>query len=501
MSTLGPLVRFVLLTLALSGSVAASQTPADGSCRETLGWLADTFSANDAGYPAAVESKGPATYAEMLAGLAGRAAEAPHGPACRAVLADYLAWFRRGHVGVSYISREAPSAPTPEPSADELRARYAGAWSVEVDVPALRDRLRRAPGPPTLEGLWSRGPYEVAVVRADTSGAERYLGVVVASASAWWRPGQVKFELFPAGRPGGGFGTFWLRDHSPVALTAVEPVGDAALDLRPVGTYTRTDPAVVPDPAAAVYLADRAAAGPVFRQLSPQTAYLRVPSFGGSQKARIDSVLAAHHDALTRTPNLVVDIRGNGGGSDASYAGLLDLLYTTPIRQVSAELRSTPLNDSRNDVLLADPDAPEEVKDWARDVAARLLASDAEWVPMTDAPVVLERRDTVYAAPARVLILTDEGNASTAEQFLLDARQSFKVKTVGARTAGVLDVSNLNAVTSPDGRYELAYAISRSLRIPEMAIDGVGLAPDVYLDASVPRWRWVEHARRTLEGE
>ena len=62
-------------------------------------------------------------------------------------------------------------------------------------------------------------------------------------------------------------------------------------------------------------------------------------------------------------------------------------------------------------------------------------------------------------------------------------------------------MSNLKRAASPDGRYELVYATSRSYRIPEMAIDDVGLVPDVYLDASVPRWRWVEHARRMLEGE
>lgn len=492
---------FLLFATALFGSTAFAQSP-DDSCRAALGWLADTFSANDAGYPAVIERKGEDSYVEMLAGLASQAEKTAHGPECHAVLLDYVAWFRRGHVGVRYTPRESPSAPAPDATNDEdLRARYADAWALDVDVPALRARFEDPPGTPTPEGIWANGTYEIAVVRADTSGAERYLGVVLTSANPRWQPGQVKLELYPQGGPSGEPGTIWMSDHSARVLTAVERIGEGALELRPVDTYTRTAPEVAPDPAAQVYLDDRAAPGPVFRQLSPQTAYLRVPSFDDSQKAVIDSVVAAHHAALASTPGLVIDIRGNGGGADASYARILDYLYTTPIRQVSAELRSTPLNNARNQLLLADPDFPEEIKEWVRDIAARLDASDAEWVPMSDERVVVERRDTVYANPSRVVILTDEGNGSTAEQFLLDARQSFKVKTAGVRTAGVLDVSNVNFVTSPDGRYELAYSLSRSYRVPEMAIDDVGLAPDLYLDASVPRWQWVEYARRLLEGE
>lgn len=494
------MTRWLLsLSLFLLVPPVSAQASIGDPCSVTLAWLAGTFEANDAGYAGVVSRKGGAAYEELLDGLAERAEDAVDGPACHAVLLDYVSWFRRGHVGVRYV---APTAP--EPSGDALRDRYAGAWAVDLD--ALRAQLADATAArtgeaQTLEGVWTNGTYEVAVVRADTAGAERYLGVILASANPSWEAGQVKFELTPEGAPDGRSGTLWMGDHSALALSSVDRIGDDALDLLPVDTYTRVGTSGAVDPAAEVYLADRRAPGPVFRQLSDRTAYLRVPSFAGTQKVAIDSLLAAHHGSLTSTPGLVIDLRGNGGGSDASYAQLLELLYTTPIRQVRAEFRSTPLNNARNDSLLADPEMPEAVKAWARGLAARLAETDAEWVPAADERVTVLRLDTVYANPQRVVVLTDEGNGSTTEQFLLDARQSFKVKTAGARTAGVLDVSNVNVVSSPDGRYELAYSLSRSYRVPEMAIDDVGLAPDVYFDASVPRWQWVEHARQMIEGE
>ena len=39
---------------------------------------------------------------------------------------------------------------------------------------------------------------------------------------------------------------------------------------------------------------------------------------------------------------------------------------------------------------------------------------------------------------------------------------------------GVLDISNMHFVKSPCGKIELGYCLSKSYRIPEMAIDGKG---------------------------
>ena len=142
---------------------------------------------------------------------------------------------------------------------------------------------------------------------------------------------------------------------------------------------------------------------------------------------------------------------------------------------------------------------PEDIRTWITGLAARLAATDAEWVAESDEAVVFERRDTVYAYPARVAIVTDERNGSTAEQFVLDARQSLKVKTFGARTRGVLDISNMNRVEGPCGDYELWYSLSRSRRLPDLPVDDIGLQPDYFLDAGIPRWRWVEHVRGVLE--
>jgi len=86
-----------------------------------------------------------------------------------------------------------------------------------------------------------------------------------------------------------------------------------------------------------------------------------------------------------------------------------------------------------------------------------------------------------------------EDNGSTSEQFLLAARQSKKVKLFGTTTLGELDISNMYPISSPDQKYTLWYCTSKSLRIPENTIDNKGIAPDFFIDKSIPKKQWLSY--------
>jgi|SRR5471032_213815 len=82
--------------------------------------------------------------------------------------------------------------------------------------------------------------------------------------------------------------------------------------------------------------------------------------------------------------------------------------------------------------------------------------------------------------PARVAVLVDNACASSCEEFLLAARQSFHVKLIGRNSYGALDYSNLRRHTLPSGVRQLQYATSRAQEIVRVQhwLEGGSLRPD-----------------------
>ena len=236
---------------------------------------------------------------------------------------------------------------------------------------------------------------------------------------------------------------------------------------------------------------------PYLERLNETTLYLRIPSFVIGQKQAIDSVLAVNREKILTTKNLIIDLRDNDGGSDASFEKLLPFLYTNPIRTVGMEFLSTPYNNQLFLIAAEIPEFGEEQREMFLNFYNTLEGRLGEFV-LFEEEVAIMQLDTVYVFPKNVGIIINERVASTTEQFLLAAKQSKKVKLFGVTTLGALDISNMNHIISPCGRFALGYGISRSLRIPGMAIDDIGLQPDFFIDRTIPQDRWVEFVNDIL---
>ena len=63
---------------------------------------------------------------------------------------------------------------------------------------------------------------------------------------------------------------------------------------------------------------------------------------------------------------------------------------------------------------------------------------------------------------------------------------------------GALDVSNMYGVESPCKEFRLWYCLSKSRRIPRMAIDDIGIQPDYCIDESIPEHKWVDFVTEIL---
>ena len=219
---------------------------------------------------------------------------------------------------------------------------------------------------------------------------------------------------------------------------------------------------------------------PTFEKIDEDTVLIRIPSFLPENYDDIDSLIQEHHELLTEAPNLVIDLRGNGGGSDACFNPLLPYVCPEALNIVGADVRATQGNIEYLQELANLHDFPEESLNQIRTLTALMaqnLGGFVEMVPTQD--IELEE---VFKKPEKVAICIDRNCASSTEQFLIFALQSPKVTLFGENTAGCIDFSNLVPAQTPSKNWTIYYPISRSKRIPLNQIDGHGIEPHVQMD-------------------
>jgi hypothetical protein len=456
----------------------------DCDCTRNYQWVKTTFEQNDAGYAYALQSKGNQAYEDHNKRIEARIQKAKTLEECTPILYEWMQFFRSGHISIRNVKASNATAPAQDFSDWETQA---------LDEKAFRSQLLKKVEP-DFEGIWHTDPYTIAIKRFD----EEYKGVILTSGADTWTPGQVKlrFTVHP------DKAVYYMRDHSPVTGDKITLEGKNTLRI---GTFvlTRTFPEYQDEADLQQYFRSIGAKVPFMESLNQNTLYMRIPSFNSESKRAIDSVLAANKAKILRTKNLILDIRSGTGGSDESFYGLMPYLYTNPVRTVGVEYRSTVLNNQRMLDFINKPEYgfDEAGKKWAKTSYEKLQAKLGEWVSLNTYPVSVDRQDTVYTYPQNVAIIINKGNGSTDEQFLLAAKQSRKVKLYGTTTHGVLDISNMYFVPSPCGEFEMGYALSRSMRIPDFTIDEIGIQPDYFLDRTLPESQWTKHVSEILNGK
>ena len=265
------------------------------------------------------------------------------------------------------------------------------------------------------------------------------------------------------------------------------------------------------EPAGATSMAQQVAGGdddprlPTLRVMSRRTVLLTLRSFNDKTRSFLIALLKARRRDLEAHVDWIVDVRENDGGMDSSFEPLLPWLVGNGSASVGARVHVTPANIAGwqrvcDQVAAGDSTCPTFVAPVVARMKAAPTGDDVavnEEIRYEPAPAPIRHR------PARVAILIDDACGSSCEQFLLAARQGYAVKLVGRHTYGGLDYSNLRSHELPSGRWRLWYATTRSLRVPDQPVDGIGVLPDVYLPRASGESAAadeIERTRRWIEG-
>ena len=419
------------------------------NCKTNFEWVKKTFEENDAGFQYVIDSKGLNAYQNHNTLIAEKIAKIKNAEECNKVLYEWLTFFRSGHIAIINLGNVLDTKVIENKQITDK-------WeTLDINIPEFEKYLK-SKTKADFEGIWETGSYKIGIKKVGDS----YLGFIIEAGNIYWKKGEIKLRINDKN------GTYYLQNKSSESFKNANFLGENYLQL---GNFTlkRVFPKFKIDKNIELHLKLTSSSKPFIEKLNKTTLIFRIPSFNGSQKKVIDSLILVNKAEILKTENLIIDLRDNGGGSDFSYKEILPFLYTNPTRDIGVEMYSTKLNNQRMIDLINKPEfgLDEESKKWAKKSYDLLEKQLGEFVNVDGITVDVKKLDKINLYPKNVGIIINYGNASTTEQFLLSAKQSKKVKLFGTTTFGVLDISNMNFVKSPCNEFELGYCLSKSLRI------------------------------------
>jgi hypothetical protein len=447
-----------ILALALTVCISSHLFGQEPECIKDFEYLVERVQNDYPGYQDKVNSKSAIELKKLESTLRKKIIQYPD--SCGHFLNMYTAWFKDFHLRVS-VNRQQDTRGT------KHKKKYH-----EIDINSLSHKTD------ALEGIWVGYRGEIAVVNKTNT---TYVGVSIDLAG--YDKGQVIFEAtdvnnneFELTAYRGNGGIF------PLIKKASLHVNNSILEIHGNTRYVKKSNDDLADKALLISYIAQYPNGiniyPVAALLGDSTFYLRIPNFYSNTA---NDFVQKYWDEIMSRPNLVIDIRENDGGQDIYYQKLAEIIYTNPYESKGVEWYSTEGIVADWEESIKSGNIKEGYEEESRALVEEMKKNIGGFVvhPYYGGDMIIER-DTIYSYPKKVGIIINGGNASSAEQFLLDAKQSTKVVLFGnENSAGVLDYSNITPKELPSGNYSLWLPATRSRRLPDNPIDNIGIAPEI----------------------
>ena len=351
--------------------------------------------------------------------------------------------------------------------------------NIYVNVDSLHQKTKNSTG---IEGVWE-GYSEKFVVMKD---GQKYVGIAVNSQK--WKSGQVMYEFNPVNDTLFEIINHSLLKDSKLLLTKASLHNDGKIiEIHDDTKFVRKTDSNIFDKAFLGSYIQKFPNGRntfwVAMYLSDSTFYLRIPGFSSNLA---NDLVKKHFSDITTRPNLIIDIRYNGGGQDNYYSEIAKLIYSKPYESKGVEWYATKGRIERKESAIENGKirGGEEGIKWAQALVDEMKKNVGGFVthPYNKNNKTMFEESTVFTKPRNVGIIINEGNGSSAEEFLLKAKQSDKVILFGnCNTAGVLDYSNAVYISLPSNNFSLLCPETRSKRLPENPLDNIGIYPDIII--------------------
>lgn len=468
-------LRSLALLLVASTTLPAQATTASPTCEEILRGFRSKVEQNYAGMMLEITGDRRDAFDAMYAQRAREAREAA-GDACFRVLDRFTTWFDDPHLFVFQSTRLDSAESARRAATMERRA--------VTEASARADIATRLGSLDPIEGVWYDGlGLRVAVLPDEEPG--QFVAVVVQSDTLAWPVGAVRARITRAdegpSRRGRHRYVVALQDRN-FALRYLDGFihKEAILRLSP-GIWAREYPA----PAMPGLIDAQVPHRPTLVSRGG-TVIVSMVSHVPTYRRVLDSLVAANDSVLRAADQLIIDLRGNEGGSSLTSNALLPYVQTRATRGERWGSDTSWMLSSPDQVAYAQRVFGRDTSLLVRTTLERFAAATGELFPLPASPAG-PPQDTVEIGPRQVAIITDGGTVSAAEVLVLKALRSTRSRVYGQPTAGALDYQNVNVVRvlPNESRWFLGYpTITASNRLPVNGMRGKGLSPDVALDVT-----------------
>lgn len=381
---------------------------------------------------------------------------------CAKSLQAFLRFFKDGHLFVSEY---------PNFSQQELATNKSKIKNSLFDVSAIKTYLiQNKENLANIEGLWTDGVSKFSIVKNQKKDLPFDYAAIITSSPDKQKEGEIKFTL--NNEEGRFEGTYFSDSYSSRYISVKAYKNNSLLSIWGGllwGRIANSDSASIDN--ATLFNPSL----PKVEAIDTTTTLISLPTFL-IDKQVLDNVLMSNFDLITSSRNVIIDIRGNTGGNGI-YMDLISLYADKPLKSdIGKALASEDNIAYFKKFSNSNPENP------YAPVVDDMLSSPGEIVK---GPRFSDRQlSKIPSKVEHIAILTDEGNMSAAETFVLFSKAiSDKVITIGTNTGGVVDYNNINMIKLGCGKFgtHLGYpTYTLHSRIPDDGYNSTGIKPDVY---------------------
>ncbi|MDP5158230.1 MAG: S41 family peptidase [Flaviramulus sp.] len=339
-----------------------------------------------------------------------------------------------------------------------------------------------------FEGLWyfEDGSFSIKITPS-VNGFSKWLAIIQKGYKPFWKKGQVKIEFFQDENQNLKC-IYWRQNLIPKVYDVT--VSDSVLSI---GRYLNFYRNKTDNTENSSFQTNNL----VFKELTVNTNYLKLPSFDLSQTHKIDSLITLNKHFINSKRNLIIDVINNGGGGFDAFKSILPYILDSEIVEQPYYGSVWVSKDNLEYYDRTKYEYAETEKDSIDELKYVQFLKEHKGI---FTPIEMEK-DTISLSSGfleKIGVIFNRNTASSAEGFILTSSYSEKVKTFGENTMGAVSYGDWMPIEIPELNIWIVITTKKMIFQQNEDFESIGISPNVDL-SSYKEEDWINIVLNNLE--